>query len=109
MTVGENVQLPLREHTQLDEQTIGIMTRMKLDMVNLHGFENLKPAELSGGMLKRAGLAILITDHNVRETLEIVDRAYLIYEGQVLREGTQEFLINDPVSRELYLGDRFRM
>lgn len=57
MTVGENVQLPLREHTQLDEQTIGIMTRMKLDMVNLHGFEGLKPAELSGGMLKRAGLA----------------------------------------------------
>jgi lipopolysaccharide export system ATP-binding protein len=59
--------------------------------------------------LRRQGLAILITDHNVRETLEIVDRAYLIYEGQVLREGTQEFLINDPVSRELYLGDRFHM
>ena len=59
--------------------------------------------------LKRAGLAILITDHNVRETLEIVDRAYLIFEGQVLREGTKEFLINDPVSRELYLGERFRM
>jgi lipopolysaccharide export system ATP-binding protein len=59
--------------------------------------------------LRRQGLAILITDHNVRETLEIVDRAYLIYEGQVLREGTQEFLINDPVSRELYLGDHFHM
>ncbi len=57
LTVGENVQLPLREHTALDAQTIGIMTRMKLDMVNLHGFETLKPAELSGGMLKRAGLA----------------------------------------------------
>ncbi len=57
LTVGENVQLPLQEHTALDGQTIGIMTRMKLDMVNLHGFENLKPAELSGGMLKRAGLA----------------------------------------------------
>ncbi len=57
LTVGENVQLPLREHASLDEKTIGIMTRMKLDMVNLHGFENLKPSELSGGMLKRAGLA----------------------------------------------------
>lgn len=59
--------------------------------------------------LRKAGLAILITDHNVRETLEIVDRAYLIYEGKVLREGTRDFLINDPVSRELYLGERFTM
>ena len=59
--------------------------------------------------LRKAGLAILITDHNVRETLEIVDRAYLIYEGKVLREGTRDFLINDPVSRELYLGERFQM
>ena len=59
--------------------------------------------------LRKAGLAILITDHNVRETLEIVDRAYLIFEGKVLREGTRDFLINDPVSRELYLGERFRM
>jgi lipopolysaccharide export system ATP-binding protein len=59
--------------------------------------------------LRKAGLAILITDHNVRETLQIVDRAYLIYEGKVLREGTRDFLINDPVSRELYLGQSFRM
>ena len=59
--------------------------------------------------LRRAGLAILITDHNVRETLTIVDRAYLIFEGKVLREGTQEFLTNDPLSRELYLGERFSM
>ena len=43
------------------------------------------------------------------QTLELVDRAYLIYEGRVLREGTRDFLINDPVSRELYLGDRFTM
>ena len=59
--------------------------------------------------LREAGLAILITDHNVRETLNIVDRAYLLYEGKVVREGDREFLINDPVSRELYLGDRFSM
>jgi lipopolysaccharide export system ATP-binding protein len=45
----------------------------------------------------------------VRETLTIVDRAYLIFEGKVLREGSQEFLTNDPLSRELYLGERFSM
>ncbi len=59
--------------------------------------------------LRESGLAILITDHNVRETLNIVDRAYLLCEGKVLREGNRDFLINDPVSRELYLGDRFSM
>jgi lipopolysaccharide export system ATP-binding protein len=59
--------------------------------------------------LRKTGLAILITDHNARQTLELVDRAYLIYEGKVLREGSRDFLINDPVSRELYLGDRFTM
>ena len=60
-------------------------------------------------MLRRAGLAILITDHNVRETLNIVDRAYLIYEGQVRRHGTKDFLVNDPEARRLYLGEDFTM
>src|SRR5690242_9469419 len=59
--------------------------------------------------LRKLGLAILITDHNVRETLSIVDRAYLIYEGRVESEGTKDFLINDPISRQLYLGERFKM
>src|SRR4051812_13383566 len=59
--------------------------------------------------LRKSGLAILITDHNVRETLSIVDRAYLILEGRVESEGTKDFLINDPISRQLYLGERFRM
>jgi lipopolysaccharide export system ATP-binding protein len=59
--------------------------------------------------LKRKGLGILVTDHNVRETLAIVDRAYLICQGKVEVEGTSEFLINDPKSRELYLGPRFSM
>ena len=59
--------------------------------------------------LRKSGLAILITDHNVRETLSIVDRAYLIFEGRVESEGTKDFLINDPISRQLYLGDRFTM
>ncbi|HTS68799.1 MAG TPA: ABC transporter ATP-binding protein [Terriglobia bacterium] len=57
MTVEENVALPLRELTQLEESTIRIMTRIKLDLVGLNGFENFMPSELSGGMKKRAGLA----------------------------------------------------
>ncbi len=59
--------------------------------------------------LRDKGLGVLITDHNVRETLAVVDRAYLLCEGQVLREGDSEFLVNDEVSRELYLGPRFSM
>ena len=59
--------------------------------------------------LKRKGLGILITDHNVREALRVVDRAYIIHHGKVLREGTSEFLINDPQSREIYLGPEFSM
>lgn len=59
--------------------------------------------------LRQRGLGILITDHNVRETLAVVDRAYLICAGKVLREGTSDFLVNDPVSRELYLGSRFSL
>ena len=56
-----------------------------------------------------ANLGIIITDHNVRETLSIVDRAYLMYEGKVMRAGTKDFLVNDPVSRQLDLGERFQM
>ena len=57
MTVGENVALPLREHTDLDAQTIGIMVKIKLELVGLREAEDLMPAEISGGMKKRAGLA----------------------------------------------------
>ena len=59
--------------------------------------------------LRSQGLAILITDHNVRETLNIVDRAYLIFEGRVESQGTKNFLLNDPISRKLYLGENFQM
>ena len=59
--------------------------------------------------LKQRGLGILITDHNVRETLSVVDRAYVIYTGEVLTEGTREFLVNDPQAREKYLGKAFSM
>ena len=57
MSVGENVALPLREHTELDETTIRIMSRLKLEFVNLGGFHDLMPSQLSGGMIKRAALA----------------------------------------------------
>ena len=59
--------------------------------------------------LKQRGLGILITDHNVRETLSVVDRAYVIYSGEVLCEGTRDFLVNDPQAREKYLGKAFSM
>lgn len=59
--------------------------------------------------LKEKNLGILITDHNVRETLSITDRAYIMFQGKVLREGTADELINDPKAREIYLGDDFTM
>jgi len=57
LTVGENIMLPLYEHTELDRLTMEIMVRMKLEVVELGGFEDLMPAELSGGMIKRAAFA----------------------------------------------------
>ncbi len=57
LSVGDNIKLPLRQHTNLDENTISIMTRLKLELMNLADYEDLMPSELSGGMLKRAGLA----------------------------------------------------
>jgi lipopolysaccharide export system ATP-binding protein len=59
--------------------------------------------------LKKRGIGILITDHNVRETLRIVDRAYLIHQGRVLTEGSGEYLINDSKAREFYLGENFNL
>jgi lipopolysaccharide export system ATP-binding protein len=59
--------------------------------------------------LKERGIGVLITDHNVRETLQIVDRAYLMHQGDVLAEGTSEYLVNDPKSREFYLGENFNL
>ena len=59
--------------------------------------------------LAAKGLGIIITDHNVRETLSVVNRAYLVYNGRLLREGTSAELVNDPEVREKYLGENFRM
>ena len=59
--------------------------------------------------LKQRNLGILITDHNVRDTLSIVDRAYLMCQGKILVEGTSDFLVNDEKAREMYLGPQFAM
>jgi lipopolysaccharide export system ATP-binding protein len=59
--------------------------------------------------LKERGLGILITDHNVRETLKLIDRGYIIHKGQVLVAGSAEFLANDPKAREIYLGPEFNI
>jgi lipopolysaccharide export system ATP-binding protein len=59
--------------------------------------------------LKSRGLGILVTDHSVREMLKLIDRGYIIHKGEVLVEGTAEFLANDPKAREIYLGPEFNM
>ncbi len=59
--------------------------------------------------LRARGIGVVLTDHNVRETLRIVDRAYLIHEGRVLTEGTGDFLIHDAQARKFYLGESFNL
>nr|WP_323009280.1 hypothetical protein [Paracoccus sp. (in: a-proteobacteria)] len=59
--------------------------------------------------LKSRGIGVLITDHNVRETLEIVDRAYILHDGHVLKSGTTAEIVADPQVRRVYLGETFRM
>ena len=118
LSVGENIMLPLTEHTKLDRPTMEIMMRMKLEVVDLAGFEDLMPAELSGGMTKRAALAraivmdpkILFCDEpsagldpvvsaaldelllRLRDAMQmsIVDRITILDHGKVLMVGTVE-------------------
>ena len=75
------------------------------------GVDPLSVGEIQDIVRKLAadGLGIIITDHNVRETLSVVHRAYLVYNGKLLKEGTSEDLVNDPEVREKYLGENFRM
>lgn len=61
------------------------------------------------GRLIERGLGVLITDHNVRETLSICHRAYIMCDGKILKSGTAEFLANDPEARKIYLGEKFRL
>jgi lipopolysaccharide export system ATP-binding protein len=59
--------------------------------------------------LKNRGIGVLVTDHNVHETLSITDRSYLLFEGKILKSGTAEYLANDPEARRLYLGEKFKL
>lgn len=79
----------------LDEPFAGV------DPINVQEIQTLI------SQLRERGIGILITDHNVRETLHITDRAYIIHEGQILREGTADELVNDERVREVYLGHSF--
>jgi lipopolysaccharide export system ATP-binding protein len=81
----------------LDEPFAGIDPIAVLDIQNI--VANLKSRHIG----------VLITDHNVHETLSITDRAYLMYEGRILKSGTSEFLANDPEARKLYLGEQFKL
>jgi lipopolysaccharide export system ATP-binding protein len=75
------------------------------------GIDPIAVAEIQDivSRLQKKGLGILITDHNVRETLSTTDRAYIMFEGKILLQGTSEELARDPVARQIYLGERFRL
>jgi lipopolysaccharide export system ATP-binding protein len=75
------------------------------------GIDPIAVADLQGIVkkLRERGLGVLITDHNVRETLSITDRAYIMYEGSIKRSGTADDLANDPEVREIFLGEAFRL
>jgi lipopolysaccharide export system ATP-binding protein len=75
------------------------------------GIDPIAVADIQGiiGQFKSRGIGVLITDHNVRETLQIVDRAYIIHEGHVLLSGTAAQLAADDRAREVYLGERFSL
>jgi len=59
--------------------------------------------------LKEKGLGVIITDHNVRETLDIVDKAYILYDGKVIKEGTKMDIVNDERLAKIYLGETFKL
>jgi len=75
------------------------------------GIDPIAVAEIQGivAALRERGLGILITDHSVRETLSITNRAYIMYQGRILVEGTAAELADDPQARRFYLGDKFSL
>ena len=77
----------------------------------LAGVDPIAVEEIQGIVhsLKEKEIGVLITDHNVRETLSITDRSYLLFDGQILKSGTSESLANDEEARRLYLGEKFRL
>jgi len=89
--------VPEPDYLLLDEPFAGI------DPITVHGLQKLIR------QLRDSGLGILITDHNVRETLGITDRAYILASGVVLEEGSADFIINSDRARKVYLGEEFRL
>ena len=75
----------------------------------LAGIDPIAVSEIRNliGYLKTKGIGVLITDHNVRDCLEIVDRAYILHDGLVLKEGTPDEIVNDDTVRKVYLGESF--
>lgn len=81
----------------LDEPFAGV------DPVTIESIQNIVKS------LKDRGIGVLITDHNVYETLKITDRAYILFGGKIMIQGTSEFLANDPLARKMYLGENFKL
>jgi len=81
----------------LDEPFAGV------DPVTIESIQNIVRS------LKDRGIGVLITDHNVYETLKITDRAYILFGGKIMIQGTSEFLANDPLARKMYLGENFKL
>jgi lipopolysaccharide export system ATP-binding protein len=75
------------------------------------GIDPIAVEDIQGiiGRLVEQGLGVLITDHNVRETLSVCNRAYIMCDGKILKSGSSEFLANDPEARKIYLGEKFRL
>ena len=95
------------------EITRSLVTSPKLMLLDepFVGIDPIAVSEIQENVLRlrERGIGIVITDHQVRETLSITDRAYIIYEGRILRQGTSRELVGDEVVRRIYLGEKFRM
>ncbi len=97
LAILETLDLTRDEHILLDEPFTGI------DPIAIGDIQEIV------GRLRERGIGILITDHNVRETLAITDRAYILYDGKILVAGTATEIAHNPVAREIYLGERFAL
>ena len=113
MSVADNIMSVLQFRNDLDKEGREQRLEELISEFHLSNIRDSKGIQLSGGERRRTEIAralannILITDHNVNETLRITDRAYLLYEGSVLHHGTPEDMANDPDVREKYLGRDF--
>ncbi|MEN8151204.1 MAG: LPS export ABC transporter ATP-binding protein [Planctomycetota bacterium] len=95
------------------EITRALVTRPKLILLDepFSGIDPIAVADIQEivKQLRDRGIGVLLTDHNVRETLSITDRSYIIYQGRILRHGTSSELVEDELVRQIYLGEKFRM